>query len=310
MKRAEAGRARWPGMMGLLLVVAALSTAALLLRKPTPAGVSPVPVAASATPMPAPVVEPIASAPRPVASQASAVSTKRFYDLFSDFQLAQGSTQLGTIEKGIAAYEECFLYATPGGIEGYVSDAIPDGLDKAEWERRASHLRSRARRCAGFADQDVQARLRELQEVAIKAGSIAERARKVAEDPQSAGEQATVACAVVKGMPASKAAVRFIGPALNQAAASREGHVLRRLPPEASGVAVSLALCDLDPDACRRMLGLADSACAEEGLCNLSSDRDYLQKTTPPDLFAAADDAAREIEAMVARGDCAALFEP
>lgn len=291
---------------------------ALILWPRAPAPVPTVATPASApTSLPAPVVaaaDPVAPrASEPALQPASAASAKpaerRGHDLYADFQLAQGSTQLATIERGINAYEECFLYANAGGIEGFISESIPEGLDKAEWDRRASALRSRARHCAGFASQDGRAKLRAMQDAAVSAGSLAERGRRVAQEPATSQEQSTVACAAVRGLPASRPAIRFIGPALHEAAARRADHLLNGVAPPVRSVAVSLATCDLDPAACARMLGVADSACAEEGLCDLTSDRDYLQRSVAPDTFAAADALAGRIVGLVERKDCVALFQ-
>lgn len=306
---------RWTIALGAV-VVAAAGAAVWWARSqpPEPPAVAAVPAAPPVIDAPAaasgaaPAIEAVASAPAPAASSARPPE-RRAQDLYADFQLAQGSTQLSTIERGIAAYEECFLYADAGGIEGFVTGSIPEGLDKAEWDRRANALRARARRCAGFASQDGRARLRELQDAAVAAGSLAERSRRVAQDPATAQEQTTVACAAVRGLPASRPAIRFIGPALNEAAARRPDHLLNAAAPPVRGIAVSLAMCDLDPAACSRMLGVADTACAEEGLCDLTSDRDYLQRSVAPEAFGAADALARQIVGLVARKDCAALFQ-
>lgn len=238
-------------------------------------------------------------------------------NLFSMFQLAQSSNDLGTIESGLKAWRTCAGYLGLGATdrESWLDFVLPTGLPQQERDKRAKYGRASSERCTGFAGQTqangeaevLSARAREL-------GSSSERLRHaIFSHPQNAERDkalvARLSCEMVQGYPANTGSIRLISIALRDAANSRPEHLLNSTPIPAKNIAVNLAFCDLDPEECGPHSNFIGSACIQSGQCSFLREEDYWRATSSPSDFAAAQRLREALVKQVKQRDCSLLFE-
>lgn len=307
--------------LGLLAVAVAAVAAAILIARqegePTTLAVQ-----SSARPAAAPVRTDTGVPPVPL-TQARNSAPKPDADppfdqrnLYADFQAAVGSSDMRTVEAGLAAWRKCAgqVWLGTSDIEDWVAMVMPANLSRDEWDRRARYARASAARCAGFARQgDLYEQSEALRRRAIELGSVSETLLRAIVDYARASAPASslvaVSCDQVKQYVADPSeGIRRITPALGNAARARPSHFLNGASDQARTIGINLALCDLDPQGCgihsERVLG----ACIQSGKCDYLNEVDYWKDETSPDIWNGAQGIRDNLVAAVRSGDCQSLF--
>lgn len=263
----------------------------------------------------APEAEPASLQPAIPSSAPTQVVAFDTTNLFSVFQLAIGSSDPKTIERGLSAWRTCAGYVGLGSwdLETWLNEVLPEGLAPADRERRAKRGRASAARCAGFAGQlEAAEQADALSKHARELGLVSEQLRSaVFDSPWSAENQDTFArlsCAVVSQYPDNKHGIRLISIAMRSAAASRSSHLLNAVSPRARSVAINLAFCDLDPEGCNSHSNFVGSACMQSGACSYAREEDYWLATTPPEVLAEAQPLRTALVRLVNQRACNELF--
>lgn len=249
-------------------------------------------------------------------SAANAGSRFEQRNLFADYQTALGSSDLAAIERGLEAWHICVGYMGDGtdDTESYVNLVVPDGLSRAERDRRAQYARARAARCADFAMQSqAMQQVEDLSRKALELGSASERLRRMLfASPEASVVPAALAeasCKMVTQYPQSGAGIRYITIAMHDASLHRPSHILNQTPRPARSVAINLAMCDLHPEGCGIYSSFVGSACVQSGRCDYQGEVEYRQATTAPAEYARAQELRRAIVVAVKTGNCSVLFD-
>ncbi|WP_326535878.1 hypothetical protein [Pseudorhodoferax sp.] len=309
-------------VVGLVALVVALAVAMVFAWWPRSGAVPAVVLAPAGMPRlqaghEAPPLPP--AVPRQAAAEAAEPEPGPVFDqrdLFALFAQALSSDDPAVLARGIAAWRACSVYYGPWGLDRWLQLSIPAGLAPAEHARRERHGRASAQRCAGFAGQtEAMAQADALVERARAAGDPQEQLRDAliqqVRAPQDGRVQAVtaLACTVVRQQAEQPGALRWINPVLRQAAYRQPGHFLNTVSSEVASLAVTLALCDLNPQGCDAHSEFVLRACMRDGACHYAQAHDYWRDTAPADVQAAAQPLRTILVDKLRQADCATLFD-
>lgn len=271
--------------------------------------------------MPRPQAAPAVAAPRAAvlrpavaeATEPGPVFDQR--DLFALFEEALSSNDPAVLAQGIAAWRACSVYYGLWDLEQWLQMSIPEGLAPAEHARRERHGRAAAQRCAGFAGQtQAMAQAEAMVERAREAGDPQERLHEALlqqiQTPQAGHlAVAALACTVVRQQAEQPGALRWISPVLRQTAFRQPGHWLNTASNQVMSLAVTLSLCDLNPQGCDAHSEFVLRACMRDGACHYAQAQDYWRATTAADVHAAAQPLRAILVEKLRQADCATLFD-
>lgn len=236
-------------------------------------------------------------------------------DLYPRFQAALSSNDLTTVERGLAAWNECVGYVGvgQGSLEQWLVSVMPKGLSPAERQRRAESRMKVALPCAGFARQPhLAAEGQMLMRRAAALGSphqlLSNELNKPEDERADHRRLAGLWCDLVRRHAGGGPEIRLASVGIYAAARRRPEHILNRVESNSRHLAINLALCDIDPPGCGLQSNFIGSACMQKGECDNRHEEQYWRRRSTPAEFAAAQPIRHALVRAIRQRDCRGLF--